>query len=657
MLDPERGLVGRGVAPATRTPRRRRRGRRPTRTRGSPRRSPLVPEACADAGVDAGGDRGRRRRRLRAVRACCSTRTTRRCGPALLYNDGRADREIDEVRERRSAPSAVLARTGRRRHAAVRRARSCAGWRATSPTSCAGRGAWRARTTGSPAGSRACALSERNWALESGLYDLEAGRLRRRPAGGRGLGSRAPRADPRPRRRRRRRDGRRPPRRRACAPARRSSPASPTTSPRPSAPASRRTATCWSSSAARSTCSPSPTGLLVDERLYLDAHPAPGLWLPNGCMASGGSAIRWFQRELAGGTPLAELDREAAATPGRRRRARRSCPTCWARRRRSTTRWRAAPSSGSGSATRAGTCSARCWRASGTACATTWRCWPSTASARRARGSPTAAPRRALWKQAVADVTGLELEPLADHPGSALGSAFAAGVGHGRVRRVERDRALPGGRRPVVRPDPATRAVHDARHAVYRDLYAPLRAVLPRAARRRVGFARDARPRRTARRPHGRRDRAPARASAPPSPASSRGAARTSWRPTWTATPPPRVAARVRRPGPAARRDRRRGLRRDRPRRRRRARRHRRLVRERRHLLHGAVHGDQRGGATTPTSRSTSRASFLCGQAAARVMAPRGAAARSSTPRRWPASAARRRTSRTTSRRSSASSG
>src|SRR4029077_21064349 len=34
----------------------------------------------------------------------------------------------------------------------------------------------------------------------------------------------------------------------------------------------------------------------LDERLYLDAHPAPGLWLPNGCMASGGSGLRWFQR-------------------------------------------------------------------------------------------------------------------------------------------------------------------------------------------------------------------------------------------------------------------------------------------------------------------------------------------------------------------------
>jgi xylulokinase len=51
---------------------------------------------------------------------------------------------------------------------------------------------------------------------------------------------------------------------------------------------------------------------LVDERLYLDRHPDPGLWLPNGCMATSGSLIRWFQR-LTGRQDLAELDDEAAA--------------------------------------------------------------------------------------------------------------------------------------------------------------------------------------------------------------------------------------------------------------------------------------------------------------------------------------------------------
>jgi xylulokinase len=56
---------------------------------------------------------------------------------------------------------------------------------------------------------------------------------------------------------------------------------------------------------------------LVDERLYLDFHLAPGKYLPNGCMAASGSLIRWFQSHVAGGVPLDELDREAAeVSPG-----------------------------------------------------------------------------------------------------------------------------------------------------------------------------------------------------------------------------------------------------------------------------------------------------------------------------------------------------
>lgn len=49
---------------------------------------------------------------------------------------------------------------------------------------------------------------------------------------------------------------------------------------------------------------------VVDARLYLDAHPVPGRWLPNGCMATSGSLIRWFQT-LSGGVDLMALDAEA----------------------------------------------------------------------------------------------------------------------------------------------------------------------------------------------------------------------------------------------------------------------------------------------------------------------------------------------------------
>ncbi|MBW4030192.1 MAG: carbohydrate kinase [Acidobacteria bacterium] len=56
--------------------------------------------------------------------------------------------------------------------------------------------------------------------------------------------------------------------------------------------------------------------VFVDRRLYLDAHPIPGSWLPNGCMATSGSVLRWEQA-LFGGVALDTLDDEARVSrPG-----------------------------------------------------------------------------------------------------------------------------------------------------------------------------------------------------------------------------------------------------------------------------------------------------------------------------------------------------
>lgn len=56
--------------------------------------------------------------------------------------------------------------------------------------------------------------------------------------------------------------------------------------------------------------------VLLDQRLYLDRHPVPGKWLPNGCMATSGSLLRWEQ-SIFNDAPLAELDEAAAhSAPG-----------------------------------------------------------------------------------------------------------------------------------------------------------------------------------------------------------------------------------------------------------------------------------------------------------------------------------------------------
>ncbi|PZU39899.1 MAG: carbohydrate kinase [Microbacterium sp.] len=53
---------------------------------------------------------------------------------------------------------------------------------------------------------------------------------------------------------------------------------------------------------------------VVDDRFYLDEHPVDGLWLPNGCMATSGSLVRWVQSVL-GEDDLAALDASAAQRP------------------------------------------------------------------------------------------------------------------------------------------------------------------------------------------------------------------------------------------------------------------------------------------------------------------------------------------------------
>ncbi|QCI67109.1 FGGY-family carbohydrate kinase [Phreatobacter stygius] len=62
-----------------------------------------------------------------------------------------------------------------------------------------------------------------------------------------------------------------------------------------------------------------------DPRLYLDYHLVPGLFMPNGCMSTGGSALNWFVRTFASGEAAAaqalgltihqHLDRLAEARP------------------------------------------------------------------------------------------------------------------------------------------------------------------------------------------------------------------------------------------------------------------------------------------------------------------------------------------------------
>jgi xylulokinase len=57
------------------------------------------------------------------------------------------------------------------------------------------------------------------------------------------------------------------------------------------------------------------TAINPDPRIFTDYHLIPDLYVPNGCMATGGSALNWFAETFAAGRPLAELDALAQAVP------------------------------------------------------------------------------------------------------------------------------------------------------------------------------------------------------------------------------------------------------------------------------------------------------------------------------------------------------
>lgn len=55
--------------------------------------------------------------------------------------------------------------------------------------------------------------------------------------------------------------------------------------------------------------------LAINEALFIDYHVIPGLYLINGCMASSGSIIKWYRDTFCAGLDYSDLDREASKIP------------------------------------------------------------------------------------------------------------------------------------------------------------------------------------------------------------------------------------------------------------------------------------------------------------------------------------------------------
>jgi xylulokinase len=212
---------------------------------------------------------------------------------------------------------------------------------------------------------------------------------------------------------------------------------------------------------------------VADERLFLDYHLVPGLYLPNGCMAASGSVVRWFQEELAGRTPLEALDREAGEagvgagglvalpyflgekTPINDPRARGAFVGLHL-------------GHGRGHLFRAILESIAFGFAHHVEVLRQLGLEP-----RRVRVT-NGGSRSKLWKQIVADVLGLPLESIVHHPGSSLGAAFASGMGVGVFQDwSEIGRFVEVEER--IEPDEKNHSRYLELYQVYRSLYPALK--------------------------------------------------------------------------------------------------------------------------------------------------------------------------------------
>ena len=225
-----------------------------------------------------------------------------------------------------------------------------------------------------------------------------------------------------------------------------------------------------------------------DARLFTDFHLVPGLYMPNGCMASTGSLLDWFAAEFgtrysgeaaaAGRTLHQHLDAlasrlEAGAggvialpyflgekTPIHDPRARGTL---------------------TGLSLNHGP--AHLWRALLEATVFGFR---HHVEVMREIGYPVCrvlasdgGTRSTLWMQIAADALGTPIRLLGDHPGSCLGAAWLAAIGCGAVADWSGVTRFVGAGR-TVEPNPAAAAAYDAGYALYRDLYTALRPLFPR---------------------------------------------------------------------------------------------------------------------------------------------------------------------------------
>lgn len=218
---------------------------------------------------------------------------------------------------------------------------------------------------------------------------------------------------------------------------------------------------------------------VVDARMFLDEHPVAGLWLPNGCMATSGSLVRWVQ-QLLGIDDLRAMDAEA----DRRTAAEVLCLPYFLGEK---TPLNDPELRGVFAGLHLGHDRVDLYRSALEGIAFGFR---HNAEVLREMGVPleratvtNGGATSLLWKRIHASVLGTSLATVRNHPGAALGAAVAAGVGVGVVPGWS---AIGRFIEPGESVDPETELTerYDEAYALWRELGQASSATMRALARR-----------------------------------------------------------------------------------------------------------------------------------------------------------------------------
>ncbi|MCO6188639.1 FGGY-family carbohydrate kinase [Rhizobium sp. L1K21] len=220
-----------------------------------------------------------------------------------------------------------------------------------------------------------------------------------------------------------------------------------------------------------------------DRRLFLDYHLIPGLYAPNGCMASTGSLLRWLAGMIGGSQDddvLKVLDREAETIPAGADGVR-ALPYFLGEK----TPIHDPMARGTLTGQSLGHERGHIWRAilESVACGFRHHLEVLEETDRPAARllASDGGSRSRIWMQIVADICGQPVHALADAYGSSVGAAWVAAVGSHLASWDDVAKSTIVG--TVYKPSEAGKAMGDVIYSDYRELYGALKGFFAREPR------------------------------------------------------------------------------------------------------------------------------------------------------------------------------